>query len=345
MPTEILQEIGSYAGLAAVVGLAVLSALYFSQARDVKRLREWAGRAPERSAEQPAVEPATPAGRVVAQPQQPRPPIPVPGRPVAASAAGAAAATTVGPAGATEEHDALADDTGEREAVGAGADNGDTGDREAVAAGDNETLYDETGEHDALYDDEPGDEDAEPGDGDTGEEAEVPVGADTGEEDAVGEDEPDEEPAGDQDGHFAPPEGEPAVAEGDQEAEAEDADAEDAEAEDAEDAEREPVGAQARSEAGPVASSGLAAPPSTPAGGMAGGTGEAPPRPAPSLPPRPTPARPGSPPAVPLGSGGRAPDAPAAAGPRRRRSFLRPLAPRGTAASPRATSCWSSPAC
>jgi hypothetical protein len=35
--------------LAAVVGLAVLSALYFSQARDVKRLREWAGRAPERS--------------------------------------------------------------------------------------------------------------------------------------------------------------------------------------------------------------------------------------------------------------------------------------------------------
>ena len=30
-------------------GLAVMSALYFSQARDVKRLREWAGRAPERS--------------------------------------------------------------------------------------------------------------------------------------------------------------------------------------------------------------------------------------------------------------------------------------------------------
>jgi LytR cell envelope-related transcriptional attenuator len=35
--------------MAAVLGLAVLSALYFSQARDVKRLREWAGRAPERS--------------------------------------------------------------------------------------------------------------------------------------------------------------------------------------------------------------------------------------------------------------------------------------------------------
>jgi LytR cell envelope-related transcriptional attenuator len=46
----IVQEIGAVAGWAAVVGLAVLSALYLSQARDVKRLREWAGRAPERSA-------------------------------------------------------------------------------------------------------------------------------------------------------------------------------------------------------------------------------------------------------------------------------------------------------
>jgi len=48
---HLIQEIGSYAGFAAVVGLAVLSALYFSQARDVKRLRDWAGRAPERAAE------------------------------------------------------------------------------------------------------------------------------------------------------------------------------------------------------------------------------------------------------------------------------------------------------
>ena len=48
-PMDLVQEVGAYAGLAAVVGLAVLSALYFSQARDLKRLREWAGRAPERS--------------------------------------------------------------------------------------------------------------------------------------------------------------------------------------------------------------------------------------------------------------------------------------------------------
>jgi hypothetical protein len=46
----IVQEIGALAGWAAVVGLALLSALHFSHARDVKRLREWAGRAPERSA-------------------------------------------------------------------------------------------------------------------------------------------------------------------------------------------------------------------------------------------------------------------------------------------------------
>ena len=60
---HLIQEIGSYAGLAAIPGLAVLSALYFSQARDVRRLREWAGRAPERAAEQAM------GGRVLAKPQ------------------------------------------------------------------------------------------------------------------------------------------------------------------------------------------------------------------------------------------------------------------------------------
>jgi len=49
---EAIQDVGAYAGFAAVVGLAVLAALYFSQARDLRRLREWAGRAPERAAEQ-----------------------------------------------------------------------------------------------------------------------------------------------------------------------------------------------------------------------------------------------------------------------------------------------------
>lgn len=48
---DILVNIGAIAGFAAVVGLAVLAMLYFSQARDVRRLREWAGREPERATE------------------------------------------------------------------------------------------------------------------------------------------------------------------------------------------------------------------------------------------------------------------------------------------------------
>ena len=93
---HIIEQIGSYAGLAAVVGLAVLSVLYFSQARDVRRLREWAGRAPER-AEAGHPVPASVAQRVVAQPQ-PKPavpgqaaptpgqPVPTPGQPAPAQA-------------------------------------------------------------------------------------------------------------------------------------------------------------------------------------------------------------------------------------------------------------------
>jgi len=106
---EIVQEIGSYAGFAAVVGLAVLFALYVSQARDVKRLREWAGRAPDR-APTPSV-PAEPRG-VVAQPiakppsrpvpggtppPVPRPPGAQPATPAAAAAAGAGPAIAQGP--------------------------------------------------------------------------------------------------------------------------------------------------------------------------------------------------------------------------------------------------------
>src|SRR3954463_5064675 len=48
---EDLKTIGALAGLLAVPGLAVLALLYFGQAREVRRLREWAGRAPERAAE------------------------------------------------------------------------------------------------------------------------------------------------------------------------------------------------------------------------------------------------------------------------------------------------------
>jgi LytR cell envelope-related transcriptional attenuator len=55
---DLLERVGSYAGLGAFLGLAILALLYFSQARDVRRLREWAGRAPERAGETTAQTPA-----------------------------------------------------------------------------------------------------------------------------------------------------------------------------------------------------------------------------------------------------------------------------------------------
>ena len=45
-------KIGAIAAFAALAGIAILSLLVFAQARELKRLREWAGRAPERAAEQ-----------------------------------------------------------------------------------------------------------------------------------------------------------------------------------------------------------------------------------------------------------------------------------------------------
>jgi hypothetical protein len=48
---HLIERVGSYVGLASFLGLAILALLYFSQARDVRRLREWAGRAPERTAD------------------------------------------------------------------------------------------------------------------------------------------------------------------------------------------------------------------------------------------------------------------------------------------------------
>jgi hypothetical protein len=65
----IVQEVGAVAGWAAVVGLAVLAALHLSHARDLKRLREWAGRAPERSAPGVSAVPERAAG----VPPPPRP--------------------------------------------------------------------------------------------------------------------------------------------------------------------------------------------------------------------------------------------------------------------------------
>lgn len=48
---DLIEKIGPFVGLAAFVGLAVLALLLFQQSRDLRRLREWAGRAPERARE------------------------------------------------------------------------------------------------------------------------------------------------------------------------------------------------------------------------------------------------------------------------------------------------------
>ena len=119
-----VEKFGAYVGLAAFIGLAVLSLLYFAQARELKRLRDWAGRAPERAAElqarvtaqaeealrAPEVEPAVERSGTVG-PAQPVPatgnghqagPIPMGPRPAVAMAAIAARAAEA-PATATEE--------------------------------------------------------------------------------------------------------------------------------------------------------------------------------------------------------------------------------------------------
>ncbi len=50
-----IEQIGSIAGLAAFLGLAVLALLSFAHGRDIRRLRDWAGSAPERDAERKEV--------------------------------------------------------------------------------------------------------------------------------------------------------------------------------------------------------------------------------------------------------------------------------------------------
>ncbi|HEV2790600.1 MAG TPA: LytR C-terminal domain-containing protein [Solirubrobacterales bacterium] len=48
---RVIEQIGAFAGLAAFLGLAVLALLSFTHGRDIRRLRDWAGSAPERDSE------------------------------------------------------------------------------------------------------------------------------------------------------------------------------------------------------------------------------------------------------------------------------------------------------
>jgi hypothetical protein len=145
-----VEKYGPYVGLAAFLGLAVLTVLYFAQARELKRLRDWAGRAPERAQElearvvaqadelrragvaepepEPVAErsgtvgPAQPVAEpVAAQSGNGRPagtpaPIPIGPRPaVAVAAAAARAAAAVAEAPHTEAHPAPTPDTSEED--------------------------------------------------------------------------------------------------------------------------------------------------------------------------------------------------------------------------------------
>ena len=46
-----IKDIGAFAGLAAFFGVAVVALLSFTQGRDIRRLRDWAGSAPERDSD------------------------------------------------------------------------------------------------------------------------------------------------------------------------------------------------------------------------------------------------------------------------------------------------------
>ena len=61
--SKIVDRVGPVLGIVAFVGLAVLAFLIFQDAREVRRLREWAGRAPERAAEAIEAQLATAAAR------------------------------------------------------------------------------------------------------------------------------------------------------------------------------------------------------------------------------------------------------------------------------------------
>ena len=80
--TDLIDRIGPYLGIAAFLGLAILAFLIIQQAREVRRLREWAGRAPERATE--AADATAAARRPAARrPPRPRPRrAPEPGRAV-----------------------------------------------------------------------------------------------------------------------------------------------------------------------------------------------------------------------------------------------------------------------
>src|ERR1700760_4181860 len=94
--TSTFEKVGAIAGFAGLLGIAVLALLVFSQAREIRRLREWAGRAPERAADMEqrvSTEAAARAQQPAAQPGRPVPrTVPLNARPAQAGVVVASAA-------------------------------------------------------------------------------------------------------------------------------------------------------------------------------------------------------------------------------------------------------------
>ncbi len=129
-------EVGAIVAFVALLGIAVLSLLVFSQAREIRRLREWAGRAPERAADleqRVSAEAAARAQQPAAATQAVRPvprTTPLNARPAAAGVTTVAAAGTNPLAGAGR---ARSDGSGPEDGPGPG---GPSAYRRAGRAGD-----------------------------------------------------------------------------------------------------------------------------------------------------------------------------------------------------------------
>jgi hypothetical protein len=77
LPDQI-EKYGAYVGIACFFGLAVLSLLYFAQARELRRLRDWAGRSPEFEWDELERRVLTLESRRAAAPQRAAAPVPAP---------------------------------------------------------------------------------------------------------------------------------------------------------------------------------------------------------------------------------------------------------------------------
>jgi hypothetical protein len=71
---DLIEQIGPILGIVAFAGLCVLVFLLFQQSRDVRRLREWAGRAPERAQDAAEARAAAAEARGEAAASEPTPP-------------------------------------------------------------------------------------------------------------------------------------------------------------------------------------------------------------------------------------------------------------------------------